>query len=86
MHDSDTRCRHDRQLLRPMLLSRRFKEKSAELYTLGKIQGFLYPYIDEEAVAVGRTRSMDFLNVFIALHKKVRIDIPEKGYPKLATL
>lgn len=40
-------------LLRQMLLIRRFEEKSAELYSLGKIWGFLHLYIGEEAVAVG---------------------------------
>ena len=30
--------------------------------------------------------SMDFLNFVIALHKSFRIEIPEKDYPKLATL
>jgi TPP-dependent pyruvate/acetoin dehydrogenase alpha subunit len=33
---------HDRMLLRQMLLIRRFEEKAAELYTLGKIRGFLH--------------------------------------------
>ena len=36
-----------------MLLIRRFEEKAAELYSLGKIRGFLHLYIGEEAVAVG---------------------------------
>lgn len=40
-------------LLRQMLRIRRFEEKSAELYTRGKIQGFLHLYIGEEAVAAG---------------------------------
>lgn len=40
-------------LLGQMLLIRRFEEKSAELYSLGKIHGFLHLYIGEEAVAVG---------------------------------
>jgi len=40
-------------LYRQMLLIRRFEEKSAELYALGKIAGFLHLYIGEEAVAVG---------------------------------
>ena len=44
---------HALQLLRQMLLIRRFEEKSAEVYTLGKIRGFLHLYIGEEAVAVG---------------------------------
>jgi acyl carrier protein len=30
--------------------------------------------------------SMDFLNFVIALHKDLHVDIPEKDYPKLATL
>ena len=42
-----------RQLLAQMLLVRRFEEKAAEMYALGKIGGFLHLYIGEEAVAVG---------------------------------
>src|SRR5213596_2660768 len=44
-----------RKLLHDMLLIRRFEEKAAEAYTLGKIGGFLHLYIGEEAVAVGTT-------------------------------
>ncbi len=44
---------HALALLRQMVLIRRFEETSAELYTLGKIRGFLHLYIGEEAVAVG---------------------------------
>src|SRR6266702_3495827 len=44
-----------RKLLRDMLLIRRFEEKAAEAYALGKIGGFLHLYIGEEAVAVGAT-------------------------------
>ena len=40
-------------LLRQMLLIRRFEEKAAEMYMRGKIGGFLHLYIGEEAVAVG---------------------------------
>lgn len=42
-----------RELLRQMLLIRRFEEKAAEMYALGKIGGFLHLYIGQEAVAVG---------------------------------
>jgi len=38
---------------REMLLIRRFEEKAAEMYALGKIGGFCHLYIGEEAVAVG---------------------------------
>ena len=40
-------------LLEQMLLIRRFEEKAAEMYALGKIGGFLHLYIGQEAVAVG---------------------------------
>jgi pyruvate dehydrogenase E1 component alpha subunit len=48
---------HDRaehhRMLRLMLLGRRFEEKSAEAYAMGKIGGFCHLYIGQEAVAVG---------------------------------
>src|SRR5690606_1936103 len=44
---------HFVHLLRQMLRIRRLEEKSAELYTQGKISGFLHLYVGEEAVAVG---------------------------------
>jgi pyruvate dehydrogenase E1 component alpha subunit len=40
-------------LLEQMRLIRRFEEKAAEMYALGKIGGFLHLYIGQEAVAVG---------------------------------
>jgi acyl carrier protein len=30
--------------------------------------------------------SMDFLNLVMAIHKRLEIDIPERDYPQLATL
>jgi pyruvate dehydrogenase E1 component alpha subunit len=44
---------HGRHLMRQMLRIRRFEEKCAELYSTGRIRGFLHLYIGEEAVAVG---------------------------------
>jgi pyruvate dehydrogenase E1 component alpha subunit len=44
-----------KQLLHEMMLIRRFEEKAAENYALGKIGGFLHLSIGEEAVAVGVT-------------------------------
>jgi pyruvate dehydrogenase E1 component alpha subunit len=41
------------QLARDMLLARRFEERCVELYSAGKIRGFLHLYIGEEAVATG---------------------------------
>ena len=42
-----------RRLLTQMSMIRRFEEKAAEMYALGKIGGFLHLYIGQEAVAVG---------------------------------
>src|SRR5690349_20260861 len=44
-----------RRLLSQMALIRRFEEKAAEMYAMGKIGGFLHLYIGQEAVAVGAT-------------------------------
>ncbi len=41
------------ELLHSMLLQRRFEEKSAEAYALGKIGGFCHLYIGQEAVSTG---------------------------------
>lgn len=57
-HTQLERARHAdaamlKDLLEKMLLIRRFEEKAAELYTLGKIGGFCHLYIGQEAVGVG---------------------------------
>ncbi|HYY97046.1 MAG TPA: pyruvate dehydrogenase (acetyl-transferring) E1 component subunit alpha, partial [Pyrinomonadaceae bacterium] len=56
-HQEETIERVDRdtllRMLYQMILIRRFEEKSAEAYTLGKIGGFCHLYIGQEAVAVG---------------------------------
>jgi pyruvate dehydrogenase E1 component alpha subunit len=45
--------KHAEEQLRQMLRVRRFEERCAELYSAGKIRGFLHLYVGEEAVAVG---------------------------------
>jgi pyruvate dehydrogenase E1 component alpha subunit len=55
---SDLSAKRALALLAQMLLIRRFEEKSAELYTVGKIHGFLHLYIGEEAVAVGAMQAL----------------------------
>ena len=47
-----------RRMLRQMLLIRRFEEKAAEAYALGKIGGFCHLYIGQEAVAVGSLNAL----------------------------
>jgi pyruvate dehydrogenase E1 component alpha subunit len=49
---------HDLELLRQMLLIRRFEERCSDLYQVGKIRGFLHLYIGEEAVAVGAMQAL----------------------------
>lgn len=51
------------------------------------------PEIDTSAIdAAGNLQeqldldSMDFLNVVVAIHQRTGIEIPERDYPKLATL
>jgi pyruvate dehydrogenase E1 component alpha subunit len=43
----------DLELLRSMLLQRRFEERCAEAYAIGKIGGFCHLYIGQEAVSTG---------------------------------
>jgi pyruvate dehydrogenase E1 component alpha subunit len=43
----------NRALLRSMLLQRRFEERTAEAYAIGKIGGFCHLYIGQEAVSTG---------------------------------
>jgi pyruvate dehydrogenase E1 component alpha subunit len=57
-------------LLRQMLLIRRFEEKAAELYTLGKIRGFLHLYIGEEAVAVGAMQALTPEDGIVATYRE----------------
>lgn len=47
---------HD--MLSSMLLARRFEEKTAEAYQMGRIGGFCHLYIGQEAVAVGAIRAL----------------------------
>ena len=61
---------HGFELLRQMVLIRRFEEKAAELYTLGKIRGFLHLYIGEEAVAVGAMQAFTPEDAIVATYRE----------------
>jgi pyruvate dehydrogenase E1 component alpha subunit len=61
---------HALELLRQMVLIRRFEEKSAELYTRGKIRGFLHLYIGEEAVAVGAMQAFTSDDAIVATYRE----------------
>lgn len=57
-------------LLKQMLRIRRFEEKAAELYSLGKIRGFLHLYIGEEAVAVGAMQALTQEDALVATYRE----------------
>jgi pyruvate dehydrogenase E1 component alpha subunit len=60
---------HALHLLHEMLLIRRFEEKAAEVYSLGKIRGFLHLYIGEEACAVGAMQSIGPDDAVVATYR-----------------
>ena len=59
-----------RSLLKDMLRIRRFEEKCAELYSAGKIRGFLHLYIGEEAVAAGALRAFGPDDAILATYRE----------------
>jgi pyruvate dehydrogenase E1 component alpha subunit len=61
---------HALSLLRQMLLIRRFEEKAAELYSAGKIRGFLHLYIGEEAIAVGAMQALSADDAVVATYRE----------------
>jgi len=58
------------ELLKQMLRIRRFEEKCAELYSAGKIRGFLHLYIGEEAVAAGAMRALGPEDAVLATYRE----------------
>lgn len=57
-------------LLYQMILIRRFEEKAAELYSMGKIHGFLHLYIGEEAIAVGTMNALTEQDNIVATYRE----------------
>ncbi len=66
----DTQAALHRRMLREMLLIRRFEEKAAEAYALGKIGGFCHLYIGQEAVAVGVSAALEPTDYVIASYRE----------------
>ena len=58
-----------RELLRSMLLIRRFEERCAEAYALGKIGGFCHLYVGQEAVGVGAISALRADDYIIASYR-----------------
>jgi pyruvate dehydrogenase E1 component alpha subunit len=61
---------HALELLRQMILIRRFEEKCAELYSTQKIRGFLHLYIGEEANAVGIMQALTPDDAIVATYRE----------------
>lgn len=63
----------DKELLRKMLfemvLGRRFEEKCAEVYRMGKIGGFCHLYIGQEAIAVGSMLALEPSDMVITSYR-----------------
>ena len=67
-HTTDRTHRLD--LLRTMLLIRRFEEACAELYSATKIRGFLHLYVGEEAVATGVMEALTPDDTVVATYRE----------------
>jgi pyruvate dehydrogenase E1 component alpha subunit len=61
---------HALRLLHQMLRIRRFEEKCAELYSAGKIRGFLHLYIGEEAIAAGAMQAFGRDDAIVATYRE----------------
>ncbi len=69
-HETALEREHAHELLRQMLVIRHFEEKAAELYSAGKIRGFLHLYIGEEAVAVGAMAALAPEDAIVATYRE----------------
>ncbi|WP_111508439.1 pyruvate dehydrogenase (acetyl-transferring) E1 component subunit alpha [Mycobacterium kyogaense] len=56
-------------LLTNMIRVRLMEEKCAELYSAGKIRGFLHLYVGEEAVAAGSLAALEDLDAVVATYR-----------------
>ena len=73
-----------RRLISEMMLIRRFEEKAAEAYAMGKIGGFLHLYIGEEAVAVGATSVLRPDDYAVAAYREHGHCLAKGGDPRRA--
>jgi pyruvate dehydrogenase E1 component alpha subunit len=61
---------HLLHLLKEMLRIRRFEERCVELYSVGKIRGFLHLYIGEEANAVGVMQALEPRDAIVTTYRE----------------
>ena len=57
------------KMLYEMVLGRRFEEKCAEVYRMGKIGGFCHLYIGQEAIAVGSMLALEPSDMVITSYR-----------------
>ena len=57
------------KMLYQMVLGRRFEEKCAEVYRMGKIGGFCHLYIGQEAIAVGSMMALESKDMVITAYR-----------------
>ena len=58
-----------REMLYQMVLGRRFEEKCAEVYRMGKIGGFCHLYIGQEAIGVGSMMALEKTDMVITSYR-----------------
>jgi pyruvate dehydrogenase E1 component alpha subunit len=68
------------EMLDQMILARRFEEKCAEVYRVGKIGGFCHLYIGQEAVAIGALGALESEDMVIASYRD-HVHAIVKGMP-----
>jgi len=68
--DTAGETKYQLDLLRQMLLVRRFEERSSDLYQMGNIRGFLHLYIGEEAVAVGAMQAFSPEDAIVSTYRE----------------
>lgn len=82
-------ARIDKELLREMfyqmVLGRRFEEKCAEVYRMGKIGGFCHLYIGQEAIAVGSMMALRPDDMVITSYRD-HVQAMIKGIPPEAVM
>ena len=73
------------EMLYQMLLGRRFEEKTAEAYAIGKIGGFCHLYIGQEAVTVGAFEPLRQEDYVISAYRE-HVQALVKGIPPRAVM
>src|SRR2546426_2481812 len=71
----------ERRMLRQMLLIRRFEEKTAEAYALGKIGGVCRLHIGQEAVGGGSPAAVRGDRLVVSFYRPLRPAVVRGGSP-----